>query len=306
MKNSNFYVGAVFPQTEIGDDPFALRDYAQAIEDMGYSHIVAYDHIVGVHPSSRPDEWRPYNHQSQFHEPLTLFSFWSGLTTRIGFMSGVIILPQRQTVLFAKQAANIDVYSNGRLRLGLGLGYIAHEYEALGMDFKTRGKRFDDQVRLLRRLWTEEVITDHGPDYKIEDSGIAPLPRQRPIPIFIGGLSLPARKRAAAIGDGYFSMGPMVATAPMIDEFEDLLRQMGRDRANVLIDHNIMLGNTMGGPVRNPRDCAAEIAFWRQRGLNGVAVHTMGMGLTGPDAHIQMMRAIAEEYGLSKSSPSGW
>src|SRR5215213_3183779 len=154
-------VGVTFPQTEIGADPKAIRDYAQAAEDLGYEHLLAYDHVLGADPSNRED-WRGYTHKTMFHEPLTLFSYLAAITKRLEFVSGVIVLPQRQTALVAKQAAEVDVLSGGRLRLGVGIGWNAVEYEALGEDFSTRGARIEEQIEVMRLLWTKEVVSYEG------------------------------------------------------------------------------------------------------------------------------------------------
>ena len=184
-RSKNMKVGVVFPQTEIGADPTAVKDYAQASEDLGFSHLLAYDHVLGANPASRPDWRAPYSHLDMFHEPFVLFGYLAGLTQRIELVTGIIILPQRQTVLVAKQAAALDVLSKGRLRLGIGIGWNAVEYEALGEDFKNRGRRSEEQIDVLRKLWTQQLVTYNGQWHKITDAGINPLPVQRPIPTLV-------------------------------------------------------------------------------------------------------------------------
>src|SRR5437762_569003 len=157
-------LGALFPQTEIGTDPLAVRDFAQAAEDLGYSHMLAYEHVLGAR-IERPDRegrrW-PYSQKDSFYEPFVLFSYAAAFTRTLGFFTAILILPQRQTVLVAKQASSVDVLSKGRLRLGMGLGWNEVEYEALGEDFHNRGKRFEEQVQVLRALWTQDVVTFEG------------------------------------------------------------------------------------------------------------------------------------------------
>jgi probable F420-dependent oxidoreductase len=173
-------VGLTFPQSEIGADPIAIRDYAQAAEDLGYEHLLAYDHVLGADPTNR-EGWRGYTHETMFHESLTLFGYLAAVTQRLELVTGVIVLPQRQTALVAKQAAEVDVLSGGRLRLGVGIGWNAVEYEALGEDFSTRGARIEEQIEVMRLLWTREVVSYEGEYHRITEAGINPLPVQRPI-----------------------------------------------------------------------------------------------------------------------------
>src|SRR5512145_2775507 len=182
-------IGVVFPQVEIGNDPAAIRDYAQAVEGMGFTHILAFDHVLGANPD-RPGGWKgPYTFRHPFHEPFVLFGFLAAATGRVELVSGILILPQRQTALVAKQAATVDVLSGGRLRLGVAVGWNFVEYEALGENFATRGRRIEEQIEVLRALWTRELVTVQGQWHRITDAGIHPLPVQRPIPLWIGGLS---------------------------------------------------------------------------------------------------------------------
>jgi len=195
--------GVVYPQTEFGADPAAIRDFAQTAEGLGYNHIVAYDHVLGVNPD-RPGGWRgPYTFQHQFMEPFVLFSFMAGITQRIGFTHGILILPQRQTALVAKQAATLDVLSGGRLRLGIGLGWNEIEYVSLGQDFHNRGKRIEEQVEVLRSLWSKPLVNFQGRWHTIPDAGINPLPLHRDIPIWFGGSADQVLQRAAHYGDGW-------------------------------------------------------------------------------------------------------
>src|SRR5262250_3109373 len=178
-------IGVVFPQTEIGPDPVVVRAYAAAVEELGYAHILAYDHVVGADPSAYPGFNGPYNVDDQFHEPFVLYGYLAAITS-MELVTGVIILPQRQTVLVAKQAAEADLLTGGKFRLGVGIGWNRVEYEALGQDFTTRGVRCEEQVTLLRRLWTEPSVTYHGRFDRITGAGLAPLPVQRPIPVWFG------------------------------------------------------------------------------------------------------------------------
>ena len=196
-------IGVGYPKIEFGNDPAAIRDYAQTAEDLGYSHILAYDHVLGANPE-RPGGWEgPYTHQPAFHEPFVLFSFMAAVTQRIGFTTGIIILPQRQTALVAKQATTLDVLSNGGLRIGVGLGWNQVEYTSLNQDFHNRGRRIEEQVELMRLLWTQPLVTFMGRWHSVPDAGINPLPIQQPIPVWFGGHAEAVLQRTARLGDGW-------------------------------------------------------------------------------------------------------
>ena len=208
-------VGAVFPQTEISADPKAIEAYAVAVEEMGFDYILAYDHVLGADMTNRPD-WKPlrggppaYTLDSMFHEPFVLFGYLAHVTKRVGLVSGVIILAQRQAALVAKQAAEVDVLSGGRMRLGIGTGWNHLEYDALDMNWRDRGKRSEEQIEVMRELWTKESVSYEGRWHTIPEMGLNPMPVQRPIPIWFGGRSDPLLDRVGRIGDGWFpNMGP--------------------------------------------------------------------------------------------------
>ena len=176
-------IGVSVPIVEIGDDFGALRDYIQAAEDLGYAHVRILDHVLGAVPEKHPEVPHfPYSHESYIHEPFTLMAYLAAVTKKIGLTTGILILPQRQTALVAKQAAEVDVLSGGRVRLGIGVGWNSVEYEALGVDFATRGGRCDEQIEVLRQLWTEDVIDFHGKYHDITHAGINPLRYSDPFP----------------------------------------------------------------------------------------------------------------------------
>src|SRR4051812_37821183 len=207
-------IGVVFPQTELGGDVGAVRAYGEHVEELGYRHVLAYDHVLGADPEVHSRWAGPYDVHTTFHEPFVLFGYLAAITS-LELVTGIVILPQRQTALVAKQAAEVDLLSGGRLRLGVGLGWNAVEYEALGKDFTDRGRRITEQVDLLRRLWTEPTVTFHGRYETVTAAGLAPLPVQRPIPVWIGASSEPALRRAGRIADGWF---PQVVPGPKLDE----------------------------------------------------------------------------------------
>ena len=216
-------LGAVFPQTELGADPVVIRDYAQAVEGLGYHHLVAYEHVIGAHPDRLTHGWRMYTHQDQFHEPLVLFAYLAAVTQRLEFVTGILILPMRQTALVAKQAAELDVLSGGRLRLGVGIGRNRVEYEVMNASFHDRGRRSAEQVEVLRALWTQELVTFEGRWHTISNAGINPLPVQRPIPIWFGGGGRPGaapdctagRRVVSAVPSGAGRGGVGRAPAPL-------------------------------------------------------------------------------------------
>jgi probable F420-dependent oxidoreductase len=200
-------IGAVYPQTELGGDPTAVGQIGRAVEELGFAHLLAYDHVLGaVHADRAPRLTGPYTEQHPFHDPFVMFAYLAGITERIQFATGVLILPQRQTALVARQAADVDLLSRGRLRLGVGVGWSHVEYEALGQDFHTRGARQEEQIGLLRRLFTEPVVDFSGRFDRIDRAALVPKPA-RPIPIWLGGSSEAAFDRAARLADGFIFIG---------------------------------------------------------------------------------------------------
>jgi len=300
MAKPRIPVGVVFPQTEIGNDHGAFREFAQAAEELGFSHIVAYDHVLGADLTNRPDWHMPYHLDSMFQEPMILFSFLAGVTNTISLSTGVIILPQRQTVLFGKQAATLDIVSGGRLRIAVGLGWNVVEYDALGAKFEGRGQRMDDQIRLLRRLWTERSFSDEGPDYSIAEAGIYPLPIQQPIPIWIGGFSPAAMKRAARIGDGWFPLVDSNQAAETVGAFRDEVRNNGRDPKAVLFENLIFCCPYDAPQPRRLAEVARDVEIWEKEDADSVCIDTMRYGAKGGNgaAHVELLRKIAAEIGL--------
>ncbi|HSQ13061.1 MAG TPA: LLM class F420-dependent oxidoreductase [Candidatus Deferrimicrobium sp.] len=281
-------VGVVFPQTEIGADPYYVKDYAQAAEELGFAHILAYDHVVGANPASRPNWKAPYSHLDMFHEPLVLFGYLAGVTRQIEFCTGIVILPQRQTVLVAKQAAALDVLSGGRLRFGIGIGWNPVEYEALGEDFKDRGRRCEEQIEVMRQLWTNPTVTFAGRWHKITDAGINPLPVQQPIPIWFGGSDERALRRLARLGDGWFPLvGPDEKCRAMIEKIRDYAKEAGRDPQAIGIEGRISYGQG------TPDAWRTDLAAWNTLGATHVSFNTMKAGLQSPSAHIEALRRFA-------------
>jgi probable F420-dependent oxidoreductase len=282
-------IGVIFPQNEIGTDPLVVRDFAQAAEELGYTHLQAYDHVVGADTRVRPGWNGPYDLHSLFHEPMVLFGYLAGLTTRIELVTGIIILPQRQTVLVAKQAAEVDVLSAGRFRLGVGIGWNAVEYEALGANFHDRGKRSEEQIALLRALFVQESVTFTGRWEHVHAAGINPLPVQRPIPIWLGGSSDAAEHRAARIGDGWFPQVPAGGRAKVaVERVRSYVVAAGRDPAHFGIEGGVDLAD--GGPD----EWARQLDVWRSLDVSHVRVVTMKAGFATPAAHIDAIRLFRE------------
>lgn len=284
------HVGVVFPQTEIGADPGAIRAYVEAVEAAGYDHVVAYDHVLGADPAAHPEiSGRAYTHRDQFHEPLVLFGYLSGICS-LGLMTGILILPQRQTALVAKQAAEVDILSGGRLRLGVGIGWNPVEYEALGQSFRTRGRRMDEQVALLRRLWTEPVIDSHVDDHhRVTAAGIAPLPLQRPIPVWLGAASDErALRRVGRLGDGWI---PLARPGPDLDRAIEVVRgaaaASGRGPSQIGMEGRLEIGRG------DAEQLAGEAVTWHKAGATHLAVNTMRAGFTSVDEHIAALQAVA-------------
>jgi probable F420-dependent oxidoreductase len=277
-------IGVVFPQVEIGQDPGAIRDYAQAVEALGYTHILTFDHVLGANPE-RPGGWKgPYTYRHSFHEPFVLFGFLAAATRRVELVTGILILPQRQTALVAKQAAAVDVLSGGRLRLGVGVGWNAVEFEALGERFTDRGKRIEEQIDVLRALWAKDLVTVQGQWHRISDAGLNPLPA-RSIPIWMGGESEPVVRRAARLADGWmphFRPGPEAQA--VVDGLHGLIREAGRDPARFGIEGRLTLAQVP------PERRADELAAWRaMRGITHLCVHTVGLGLKTPGEHVRAL-----------------
>ena len=287
-------IGVVLPQTEIGNDPGAIKAYAEAVEGMGFTHALVFDHVLGANPE-RPGGWKgPYTYRHAFHEPFVLFGFLAAATRRVGLVTGIVILPQRQTALVAKQAAAVDVLSGGRLRLGVGVGWNAVEFEALGENFHDRGRRVEEQVEVMRALWTRELVTFKGAHHQIPDAGLNPLPVQRPIPIWMGGESEPVQKRMARMADGWmphFRAGDAGQAA--VDKIHGLIREAGRDPAKFGIEGRMTLSQI-------PQvEWAKEMEAWRaMRGISHLCVHTAGLGLASPDDHVKTLRRFRETAGL--------
>ena len=283
-------LGIVYPQTEYPTDAESVRRFAQLAEELGYSHILAYDHVLGADPN-RPGGWKgPYTYRDPFHEPFVLFAFMAGITERIGFVTGVIVLPQRQTALVAKQAASLDIFSGGRLRLGVGIGWNQVEYEALGQDFATRGRRSAEQVELLKRLWSEELVNFDGAWHTVRGAGLNPLPVQRPIPLWMGGHADAVLERVAQHADGWLpNYRSAEEASPALETLDRNLAAHGRTRSELGIEPRLSYGKGDTAVWR------ALMDGWKTAGATHMTLNTMRLGFSGAAAHLEAMRHFAAE-----------
>jgi probable F420-dependent oxidoreductase len=281
-------IGVVFPQTELGGDVGAVRAYGEAVAGLGFHHILAYDHVVGADPVVHTGWAGPYDVNTNFHEPLVMFGYLAAITD-LELVTGVIILPQRQTVLAAKQAVEVDLLTGGKFRFGVGVGWNKVEYDALGKAFTDRGRRLDVQIALLRRLWTERTLTSDSDGENVHGAGLCPMPIQQPIPVWVGGSSTPAYERVGRIADGWF---PMTRPGPKLDDalatIDAAARAAGRDPKAIGME---------GRAAWNMNDqdkSAAQVASWREAGATHVTIDTMHMKYADVDAHIAALTAAAD------------
>lgn len=278
-------VGAVYPQIELGGDPAAARRFAVAVEDLGFDHLSAYDHVLGAsHEDRHPELTGPYTEHDPFHDPLTMFAHVAALTQRIELVSSVLVLPQRQTALVARQAADVALFSGGRLRLGIGTGWNHVEYEALGVPFAGRGDRVEEQVEVLRRLWSEPLVDFAGEFHRVNRAGVLPRPAT-PIPIWMGGFGPRPMARAARVADGFIFAGSRV----VLDQLEatrEQVRQAGRDVASFGTELNF------GAPT--PEAVLTRLVEWEAAGGSHAAVVTMYRGFDSVDAHLDFLARVRD------------
>ena len=279
-------LNAIFPTRDIGSDPARIRDWAQAAEDLGYAYIEVPDHVFGV---TARDGWTPlYNETDPFHETFTTLAFLAAVTKTIRLSSGVLILPQRQTGVVAKQAAEVDILSGGRLRLGIGVGWNHVEYQGLGSDWKTRGARQAEQVEVLRRLWTEDLVTYKGRFHDLHEVNVVPPPVQRPIPVWFGGSSDAVVKRAARLGDGWMPIVPPDEQAEAkLAALRGHLQAFGRDPASFGLEAWLRMSDP------DPQRWAAAADGWRRLGAQMVMLYPM-YRIPTFDAQIETLRRFKE------------
>ena len=274
------HYGVVFPQIEIGADPAACRDFAQTAEGLGFDGLMTYDHVLGADTSVRPGWSGWYQLEDMFHEPFVLFGHLAAVTERIRFVTGILILPQRQTALVAKQAAEVDVLSGGRMTLGIGVGWNDVEFEALGQNFNDRGRRSEEQIEVMCRLWTEDSVDFSGNWHRVPAAGINPLPVQRPIPVWIGGAADRVLRRAARIGEGWLPMGKPADNAASLERLRGYLSAEGRDGEPYAIVPVVDLHG------QDWDDLARDVEDWRALGATHLYFDGMKVGIGGAAEHI--------------------
>ncbi len=286
-------IGVVYPQYELRGDPSAVGRFGKAAEDLGFAHLLAYEHVLGaVHADRTPPLMGPYTEHDPFHDPFVLFAYLAAITERIRFATGVLVLPQRQTALVARQAADVDLLSGGRLRLGVGVGWNFVEYEALGQDFHTRGARQEEQIELLRRLFSEPVVDFSGRFDRADRVSLVPKPGSS-IPIWLGGAGEIAYERAARLADGFiFFGGEVTRTVDLWTRMRQRVASYGRAVESFGGDYVAISGGDVG-------ELAREIDGWRAAGGTHVSIVTMGLGLDSLDAHVDYIASLADILGLS-------
>ncbi len=281
-------VGVVYPQIELRGDPESLRRIGIATEQLGFDHLLMYDHVLGAeHADRTPPLTGPYTEHDPFHDPLIAFAHLAALTARIELVTGVLILPQRQAALVARQCADLDLLSGGRLRLGLGTGWNYVEYDSLGTDFATRGARLDEQVDVLRRLWTEPLVSFSGRHHRIERANILPRPN-RPIPLWFGGWSEPAFRRAARVGDGFIYAGSLNRVTAAKARIDELTAAAGTAEG---------FGHELAVRADSPDEVAGVIDAWTEAGGTHASVVTMGLGLDSTEAHLDFIASVKQRLG---------
>ncbi len=284
---SHVKIGIIYPQVELGGNPHAVREFALVAEERGYEHFLAYDHVVGAsHANRDPELTGPYTEKDMFHDPLVMFAYLAGITKNIRFVSGVMILPQRQTLLVARQAADVDLFSGERLTLGIGIGWNHVEYTSLGVPFRQRGARLSEQVEVLRALWTGKEVDFTGEFHRIDRATLNPPPK-RQIPIWMGGFSKAALKRAAQVGDGFIFARTQADPMKGFNFLRGFLEEEGRDIASFGTQCNTSLGT----PLEEIVPYASE---WRDGGGSHFAINTMGNGFKTIEQHLDYLNGAAD------------
>lgn len=285
-------LGAFLPTRTFAEDPQAIRDWAIAVEELGYDYIDVPDHVLGVDRDRRPEFEGPYDISDAFHETFVTLGFLAAITRRVRLRSAVLILPQRQTALVAKQAAEVDVLSGGRFDLGVGVGWNTIEYEALNEDWATRGRRQTEQIEAMNRLWSEDVVAFQGEWHELNGVGLSPRPVQRPIPIWFGGSADATLRRAARFGAGWIPLGkPDDVAVARLASLKEYLEDEGRSFSNFGIECWIRTTN------RDPDSWIRAANSWRSIGATDVTLYTSGTDIRTVAEQIDALRAFKDRTG---------
>jgi len=293
-------VGVIFPQTECGTDIARIAEFVRAVETMGFDHLFVADHVLGADPKVRSHpSLATYSHEAVVHEALTLMAYLAGITRRLTLATGILILPQRQTALVAKQAAEIDVLSGGRLRLGIGVGWNAVEFEALNETFDNRGRRSAEQIAVLRALWTQPVVDFRGEFHRIDHAGLNPMPIQRPIPIWfgVGSREQPTPpdavlRRIARLADGWSpNFAPDGPGPALVARVHRYAREAGRDPAALPLEGRIRLAG------QEPDGWMKQVEAWKALGATSLIAESRGARLSFPDGHLDALRRFKASLG---------
>jgi probable F420-dependent oxidoreductase len=286
-------LGAGFPTLDLGGDPAVIRHWAESVEALGFNHLLAYEHVIGFNGYGHISSFGPLDAHSRFHEPLVLFGFLAAVTTSVELVTGVLVLPQRQTALVAKQAAEVDVLSGGRLRLGIGMGWVPEEFSMLNESYADRGRRTEEQIAVLRALWTQQPVSFAGTWHRFEHAGISPLSVQRPIPIWIGSHGDAGLRRVGTLADGWFPVATSVEgiaqRAVMRDAIHRAARAAGRDPASIGIDPQVVFSWIPEGGWRE------YATAWHAFGATHFTVTTMGLGSSSVEDHLAALRHVRNE-----------
>ena len=297
MRRRLVQLGAIFPQTEIDGDAGALRGFARGVERAGYSHLLAFDHVLGADPD-RPGGWSgAYTHETPFHEPLLLFAHLAACTERLEFVTDVLVLPQRQAVLVAQQAATLAQLARGGLRLGVGVGWNPVEYEALGVDFGERGRIMEEQVAVLRALWSQDEVAFEGRYHRL-NGPMRPRPAAGAIPIWMGGTAPPVLARIGRLAEGWFPPhGDPEALAPDLARVLEAADAAGRDPRSIGVEvHLPLVARERPGAAIDYDGAAERARRWEESGVSHVAVNTMGAGWNAPGQHGEALERFRDAF----------
>ncbi len=279
-------IGIIYPQNALRGDPVAVRRIGLAAEAMGFNHLLAYDHVLGASHDREPALWGPYTENDPFHDPFVMFAYLAGITERLEFATGILILPQRQTALVARQAADLDLLSGQRFRLGVGIGWNYVEYDSLGQDFHTRGRRMEEQVALLRQLWTQSLVEFEGEFDSIDRAALLPRP-PRSIPLWMGGFADVALERAVRVADGFICADGAADAFEQAEKLQGLLQASGRAPQSFGLHCNMLKAKT-------PQDVVDTVARWQAAGGSHACINTMGLGFETTDDHLAYIEKVAD------------